>query len=66
MGARAGTGMGARMVTGIEMRVEGKGSLETYEVVIEVGRETREERRGQRVTSSHSRKTRRPSETVVV
>ena len=39
-------------------------SLRTYEVVIEVGRKTREEGRSQRVTSNHSHKTRRSSETV--
>ena len=55
----AGTG------TRIEMRVGVRESLGTYEVVIEVGRKTREGGRRQRVTSNRSRKTRRPSETVV-
>ena len=45
-------------------RVEGRESLETYDVDIEVGRKTRERGRRQQVTSNHSRKTRRPSMAV--
>ena len=76
-GTRAGTGtrmmstrarMGAkargRTETRIEMRVEGRESLGTSKVVTEIGWKTREGGRPQRVTSNHTRKTRRPSETV--
>ena len=48
----------------ILMRVEGRESLRTYEVVIEVGRKTPEGGRRQRVSSNHSRKTPCSSETV--
>ena len=70
---RTSTGMGAGMKTRtsagtgtrMEKRVEAIERLKTYEVVVEVGRKTREgERRQQRVSSNPSRKTRRPSETV--
>ena len=65
MGARTGAGTGTR----IEMRVERRDSLGTFEVVmevliVEVGRKTREGGRRQLLTSNHSRKTRRTSETV--
>ena len=60
MGVRTGAGTG----TTIETRVERRESLGTYEMVIEVGRKTREGGRRQRVTSNLSRKTRRPSKTV--
>ena len=60
MGARTGVGTG----TGIEMSMEGRESLGTYEVVKEVGRKTRKEGRRQRATINHSRKTQRSSETV--
>ena len=73
-----GTGTGAktkgktstRMSTRVEMgaiierRVEGRESLGTYEVVIDVSRKIREAGRRQRVTSNHSRKIRCPSETI--
>ena len=53
------------METRIGRRVEGRESLWTYEVVIEVMELDRKTRgRGRRLTSSHSRKTRHPSETV--
>ena len=52
------------METIIEMRMEERQSPGTYEVVIGVGRYTRDGGRHQRVTTNHSRKTRRPSETV--
>ena len=60
MGARTGAGTRTR----IEMRVEGRESLRTYEGVIEVGRNMRERRRHLRVTNSDICKTRRTSETV--
>ena len=60
MGARTGVGTGTR----IEVIEEGRESLGTLQVVIEVGRKTREGGRRQRVNSNHSRKTRRSSETV--
>ena len=41
MGTRTGMGMGARINTEIEMKVEGRDSLETFEAVIEVDRKTR-------------------------
>ena len=53
MGARTGSGTG----TIIEMRVEGRESSGNFEVVIEMGRKTREGGRLQRVMSNHSRKT---------
>ena len=46
------------------MRMEGRESSGTYEVVIEMGGKTREGGRRERVTRNRSRKTRRPSETV--
>ena len=58
MGARTGAGAGMR----IEMNVEGRESLGTFEVVIV--RKTREGGQRQPGTSYHSRKIRRPSETV--
>ena len=61
------TGTGAGAGTRMEMRVEGRESLGTHEVVIEVGPKMREDGRRQRVTSnlsSCSSKNRRPSETV--
>ena len=61
IGTRTGMGARTRAGTRIERRGEGKGSLGTYEIVIEVDRETREGGRHQGVTSSHSHKTRRPS-----
>ena len=69
MGTRTGMGKktGAGTRTRVEMRLERRESLGTYQVVIEVievGRKTRERGRRQRVTSSRSRKPRRPSETV--
>ena len=56
MGAGTGAGKGTR----IERRLDGRESLGTYQVVIEVnlGRRTRERGRRQVLTSSHSRKTR--------
>ena len=62
-GGKNGSGNGSRD----ENRDEGGGEREPgnfYEVVTEVGRKTREGGRRQRVTNNHSRKTRRPSETV--
>ena len=56
--------MEARTGARIYMKLEGSERLATFEVVIEVGRKMRQGGRRQRVTSSHSRKTRRPSETV--
>ena len=68
MGARtrAGTGVetGARIRSRIDKRVEGRECLGIYELVIRVGRKTREGGRRQRVASNHSRKARRPFETV--
>ena len=55
MGARTG----ARKGTIIEMVVERREGMGKFEVVIEVGRKTRERERRQRVTSDHSRKIRR-------
>ena len=46
------------------MRVEGRESLGTFKVAVEGGREKRDGEQRQRLTSNHSRKTRRPSETV--
>ena len=46
------------------MRVEEIESLETFEVVIGMGRKTREGGRHQRVMRYHNRKTRRPSEAI--
>ena len=49
----------------VNLCVEGRESLGTYEVMIEVVQETREEGRRQRATSSHShKKIRHPSDTV--
>ena len=48
MGARTGAGTRSR----IDMNVEGKESLGTFKVVIEVGWKTREGKRRQRVASS--------------
>ena len=48
----------------IEKRVEGKESPTTYEVMEEAGWKRRASGRHQRVSSSHSRKARRPSETL--
>ena len=59
-GTRAKAGAGTKTVR----RVEGRQSLGTFEVVIEVGRKMRERGRRKRVNSNCSRKTRRPSETV--
>ena len=56
MGASKGAGTGTR----VEMRVEGRESFGTFEVVIEVGWKTREGGRRQQVTSNHRHKTRRP------
>ena len=60
MGAGTGAGTGTRT----ERRVGRKESPGTYEMIAETVWKTREEGRRQRVTSSHSRKTQRPSETV--
>ena len=60
VGARVGAGAGTK----IEMRMEGRESLETSEKVTEAGRKAREGTLGQRVTSNYSRKTRRPSAIV--
>ena len=63
----SGTGTGAGTGARLEMRVEERESLGTYEVVtvvIEAGWKTREGGQRQLLTSNHSRKTRRPSETV--
>ena len=62
-GTRTGAGTGTE--TRKERRVKGRESPGTYVVIVEVGRQdaTGGERR-QRVTKSHSSKTRRPSETV--
>ena len=69
MGARtgAGTEAGTRERTGtrIEMGVEGRESLGTYEVEIEGVWKTQEGGRRQRVTSNRSRMTRHRTETVV-
>ena len=46
------------------MRVEEIESLETFEVVIGMGRKTREGGRHQRVMRYHNSKTRRPSEAI--
>ena len=59
-----GTRMGTR--TGIEIRVEWRESQGTFEMVIVMGRKTRERGRHQRVMSNQSRKTRPPSETVAM
>ena len=64
MGAGPGTGMGEKTGSRIEMRMKGRESSGTYEVVIEVSRKMREGGRGERVTSSRSRKTRHCIETV--
>ena len=60
MEVRTGAGTGTK----IYIRVEGRESLRTLEVVINVGWKTREGRRRQLVTSNPSRNTRRPSETT--
>ena len=44
--------------------MEGRESLGTFKVVIEVGLKTRDGGRRQQVANSHSRKTQRPSDTV--
>ena len=62
MGVGTGAGMGAR----IERMVERTESPGTYEVVIEVGRKTRQRGGRQRATSSHSLKTRCPGETATL
>ena len=49
----------------IERRVEGRKSRGTYEVIVEVDRQTEKRGRPHRVSSSRSLKTRRPSKTVV-
>ena len=61
---RAGTGVGtgAKIRSRIDKRVEGRERLRIYELVIRVGRKTREGGRRQRVASNHSRKARRPFE----
>ena len=64
MGTGTGAGTLERMGMSIDMRMEGKESRGTYDVALELGRKTREGGRRQRVTSHHSCKTRRPSETV--
>ena len=61
MEVRTGVGTG----TIIYIKVEGRESLGTSEVVLDVGRKTREGGRRQRVTSNHSRQTRCPSKTVI-
>ena len=58
----AGTGAGTRKR--IERRVEKRESPEICGVTVKVGRGTRERGQRHRVTSSHSRKNRRPNETV--
>ena len=52
-----------RTETTTEMSVEGREHPGTYQVIVDVGRKTLERGRCQRVIRSHSRKTRRPSET---
>ena len=56
--------MGTGTETIIEIKMEGRKSLGTSEVMVEVGWKTRERGRRQRVTRSHSRMTQRPSEIV--
>ena len=57
MGERTGAGTGTR----VDMRVEGRESLGTFEVAVEVDWKTREGGRRQQVTSNHNHKTRRPN-----
>ena len=57
-GVEAGTG------TKTKRRVEGRKIPGTYEVIVEMGRKTRQRGWRQRGTNSQSRKTRRPSETI--
>ena len=62
-----GTGAGTESVDENGEGGGGGGGAEspvTYEVMVEVGRKTRERGRRQRLTRSHTRKTRSPSEAV--
>ena len=56
IGVRMGAGTGTRITT----RMEGRQRMGTFEVVIGVGRKTREGGWRQEVTSNHKRKSRHP------
>ena len=66
-GTKAGIGdeNGSRNEHEMERKVEGRENPETYEVILELGRKTRKKVTPTSNQCCHSRKTRRPSETVV-
>ena len=61
-----GAKVGVEIKLIIERNVEGRKSLATYEVVVEVGRKSREGGRYQRLANNQSHKTRRPSKTIAL